>query len=336
MGGSGNGAVASQPAGGACTGRFPPERLSGARTLAAAGLLPRARKFALVRMSAWRLAGLMCVLAGAAHAQVAAKPSDGVSVATVAVTATPTTNPADLKELRPGILPGYLPRDQAIDSLALLGPAPLAGSPTASLDEAARLDAARLRDTPRWKVAARDASYQFPGAADAFACTIGVAINPTSTPHLNMLLRRTLADAGLATYKAKNQYNRIRPYVAANDNDTCYVGHQETLRKDGSYPSGHAAFGWAWALILAEALPEEANAIIKRGYEFGQSRVICGYHWQSDVNAGRLVGAAVVAQLHANPDFVAQLAEAKREIAAARASGAGKPDCTVDHAAVQR
>lgn len=283
------------------------------------------------------LASVLCVLAGAASAQGAAPAEGGKVVEGAASPATtlPTTNPGDLKELRPGVLPGYLPREEVIDSLALLGPAPEAGSATAAMDEAARQAASKLRDTPRWKVATRDASYQFPGAADAFACAIGVRIDEKTTPHLNMLLRRTLTDAGLASYKAKNKYMRLRPYVASNEHTTCYVGHEETLRHDGSYPSGHAAFGWAWGLVLAEALPSEANAILKRGYEFGQSRVVCGYHWQSDVNAGRLVGAAVVAQLHANPEFVAQLAAAKKEIAAARASGVAPPDCALDKAAAQ-
>ena len=59
-------------------------------------------------------------------------------------------------------------------------------------------------------------------------------------------------------------------------------------------------------------VPDRADAIIQRGYQFGQNRIQCGVHWQSDVDAGRLVGAAVVAQLHANADFNAQLAEARK------------------------
>jgi len=37
------------------------------------------------------------------------------------------------------------------------------------------------------------------------------------------------------------------------------------------------------------------------------SAPICGVHWQSDVDAGRLIGAAVVARLHADPVFRVQL-----------------------------
>jgi len=51
---------------------------------------------------------------------------------------------------------------------------------------------------------------------------------------------------------------------------------------------------------------------------FGQSRIICNVHWQSDVNQGRIMGAATVARLHADPGFLADLEAAKAEIAALR------------------
>ena len=47
----------------------------------------------------------------------------------------------------------------------------------------------------------------------------------------------------------------------------------------------------------------------------GESRVICGYHFQSDVDAARLVASAVVARLHADPGFQAQLEKARKEMA---------------------
>ncbi|HEY0207705.1 MAG TPA: phosphatase PAP2 family protein, partial [Acerihabitans sp.] len=41
-----------------------------------------------------------------------------------------------------------------------------------------------------------------------------------------------------------------------------------------------------------------------------------GYHWQSDVDAARVVASAVVATLHTNDAFIQQLAKAKAEIRA--------------------
>ena len=266
-----------------------------------------------------------CLVLGAAIA--CASPASAQSL--------PSTNPDELPQLRPGVVAGYIPREKLIDSLALLPPPPEAGSEAQASDDAARRAAIAIRKSARWKLAARDADYTSPKAVDAFACTIGITISPTATPHLNMLLKRTLVDAGLATYKAKIKYNRRRPFVAANDNTTCYPQDEEKLRKDGSYPSGHSAYGWAWALILAEMVPDKADAIIQRGFQFGQNRIICGVHWQSDVNAGRVVAAAVVAQLHTNADFKAQFGAAQKEVQAALANNP-TPDCALEREVTAR
>ncbi|HEX8056091.1 MAG TPA: phosphatase PAP2 family protein, partial [Novosphingobium sp.] len=104
-----------------------------------------------------------------------------------------------------------------------------------------------------------------------------------------------------------------RPFVA-HGNTTCLPRDEAMLRKDGSYPSGHSALGWGWALVLAELAPEKADAILQRGRDFGQSRLVCNAHWASDVDAGRLVAAATVARLHADPVFTADLAAARQEL----------------------
>jgi acid phosphatase (class A) len=148
-----------------------------------------------------------------------------------------------------------------------------------------------------------------------------------------MLLRRSLADAGLATYRAKDKYNRSRPFAVGNDR-ICTPEQEASLRKDGSYPSGHAALGWAWSLILTEIAPDRANAVIQRGLAFARSRQICGVHWQSDVMGGMIVGSAVVAQLHANADFVAQLGAARKEYEAARAGANAAIYCADEAAAL--
>jgi len=58
-------------------------------------------------------------------------------------------------------------------------------------------------------------------------------------------------------------------------------------------------------------------------------------HWKSDVEAGRTMGAAAVAKLHGNADFLAQLGAARSEIAAARSQGS-KPnrDCAAEASAL--
>ncbi len=237
-------------------------------------------------------------------------------------------------ELRSGIPAGYLANAARPDSLALVPPPPAANSAAFALDQATARGAAALRGTPRWQVATEDAELRFPQAAAAFSCALGAPVTQADTPQLYILLRRSLVDAGLSTYGAKDHYNRTRPFIA-NKTPMCTPAEADKLAKDGSYPSGHSAIGWAWALILAEAAPERAEAIFARGRAFSDSRIVCNVHWQSDVNEGRMMGAATVARLHADPTFRADLAAAKAELSAAWAKGA-KParDCQAEAAAL--
>lgn len=237
--------------------------------------------------------------------------------------------PTDLPDVRPGYVAGYLKPDQLPDTATLLPPPPAPGSAALAADEETYRTYAKLHAGPRSALAAKDAELTFPHAADVFSCTLDMPISKEATPHLNMLLRRVRMDASRANDKPKDLYKRARPFMVTRD-PSC-VPKEEPRYKPDSYPSGHASIGWAWALALAEIAPDRADAILKRGHAFGESRVICRVHYRSDVEAGRIVGAATVSRLHADPVFVAQMAEAKREIAAARAAGARSPlDCAAE------
>ncbi|MBH1963987.1 MAG: phosphatase PAP2 family protein [Comamonadaceae bacterium] len=242
---------------------------------------------------------------------------------------------AEVGEIRPGLVNGYLKRSELPDSLALLPPPPAEGSALLAADSEAYRALTALQKGPRGAQAAKDASLRPPTVTAHFACALGVSISEQHTPNLNMLLRRTLTDAGLSTYKAKDHYNRTRPFVAFNE-QSCTPAEEASLRKDGSYPSGHSALGWAWALVLTEMAPERTDALLQRGRSYIQSRGVCGVHWKSDIEAGRLMGAATVARLHDNDVFRAQLVAAKGEIATARTAGhvPAAADCAAEAAAL--
>ncbi len=219
----------------------------------------------------------------------------------------------DIKEIHKGILEGYLSEDEILNSLKLVPPPPQVGSAAFKLDQEIAAKYVSMDDDARKAQATKDAVLSFPEAAEAFNIVLDIKISEENTPHLYMILRRTLADAGLSTYAAKDHYQRQRPFMV-NNAPTCTPEEEEALRKDGSYPSGHTAIGWAWALILTEVFPDQANALMERGKEFGISRNVCNVHWHSDVVYGRMMGATAVAMLHANTDFRIDLEAAKKEI----------------------
>ena len=234
-------------------------------------------------------------------------------------------------EARAALAASYL-KGQAPNSLTLLPAPPAAGSAAQARDDASAKAAQAMRNGPRWKQAIQDANLQFPAVAETFACAVGAEISEATTPTLYRMLQRTMADIGLSTYPTKNKFQRTRPFVVTST-PSCTPDEEAFLRKDGSYPSGHSAIGWGWALIIAEAAPDRADAVLDRGRAFGQSRVVCNVHWLSDTEEGRVIAAATVARLHGEAEFRSDLEAASREIAAARSAGSNPMrDCAVESA----
>lgn len=245
-----------------------------------------------------------------------------------------TGQPVPAPESRPDVPAGYLLPTALPNSLALISPPPAGGSAALASDEEASRKGLALRGTPRWTLAAEDADLTFPHAAGTFSCAVNAPITEQETPHLYTLMRRALTDAGRSTSAAKEYYRRPRPFMVNNE-PTCTPDAEAFLRANGSYPSGHSAVGWAWALILTEIAPESTDAILARGRAFGESRVICNVHWQSDVVEGRFMGAGTVARLHGDATFRADLEAAKAELAAVRAKGLEPPrDCAAEASAL--
>ena len=241
-----------------------------------------------------------------------------------------------VKEIMPGMLEGYLAKEEQLDSKEFVLPSPSEESVLQAMDTAWAESMLALRGSARWDLATRDADLAFPAPANFFSCALGIPVSEQDTPSLYMLLRRTLTDIGLAPYTAKNAYQRERPFMVREET-VCTPQDEEALRKDGSYPSGHTSIGWGWALILTELAPDRAEAILARGRSFGESRNVCNAHWFSDVAAGRLVGAAAVARLHADEEFLKAMDAARADIDRARQAGlTPKVDCAAEAEALSK
>lgn len=213
---------------------------------------------------------------------------------------------------------GYLDKGAAPDASAFLPPPPAPGSLREQADVEAYRTSRALEGNERWRQAAADNEIETPSAPRTFDAALGVSFDPQKTPTLAILLGRMLGDLETIQTPAKTGYFRPRPFVT-EPAATCFAP-EPWLARSGSYPSGHAALGWAWALVLSEMAPDRADAILARGLAYGESRMICGVHYASDVEAGRLVGAAMVARLKAEPEFQRDFAQARRELQGQRAS----------------
>lgn len=217
---------------------------------------------------------------------------------------------------------GYLVKDNAPNAAAFLPPPPKPGSLRAQDDVAVYRETRAMSGSERWLQARADNEIETPAAPRIFDEALGVNFDPKRTPTLALLLGRMLGDLETIQTPAKRGFERVRPFVT-EPAATC-IEPETWLAASGSYPSGHAALGWAWALVLAELAPDRADALLARGLEYGESRVICGVHYRSDVEAGRLVGAAIVSRLQAEPEFQRDINQARRELSAQRRAAAGR------------
>ena len=168
------------------------------------------------------------------------------------------------------------------------------------------------QDKERAAIAIRDAVYGLDCIIREFSEPFGMQISKEETPEIYKVLRDGTATCDSICKLPKKYYMRCRPFMRMQE-PTLYPQDEPALRKNGSYPSGHTILGWSSALLLSEINPDRADTILARGYMYGESRVIVGAHWQSDVDAGRLAASAAYARLHTSERFLKQMRLARLE-----------------------
>ena len=164
----------------------------------------------------------------------------------------------------------------------------------------------------RAEIAIRDAVYSLECIMQEFSEPLGLKMSEEETPEIYTLLRDAKVTCENISGFPKYYYKRIRPFMRFHEH-TATPQFEPDLRRNFSYPSGHTILGWCSALLLSEINPERADTILARGMMYGESRVIVGAHWQSDVDAGRLAAAAVYARMHTSERFLKQMQLARQE-----------------------
>jgi len=248
----------------------------------------------------------------------------GVAVLSAALIATAHASPDRVKFLEGASAANLSPEQQNEEIKGYLAPGAvdpaIVPAPPAIDSAQDKVDVAWLKgsiaraDAERWQKAVDDDASVY----DRFSEALGVTIDRQTVPRLVRLLNRVSEDALAASTEAKKRFSRPRPFQRFALTRVC--GQAKPPKPEGaptkgtSYPSGHAVVSWAAALIMMEAAPANATPIVTRAVSYGESRVVCGVHFPSDVEAGRILGAAVVDKLFTVPEFRRDLICAKREV----------------------
>ena len=170
------------------------------------------------------------------------------------------------------------------------------------------------RQTPRGTLAAID---EVQSTSKAFSPVVGFLISPDETPEIYKLVEGARMDARAANRYAKEQFKRTRPFVYFNE-PSINPTTDELYKDSYSFPSGHSARGYVYALTLALVVPDSTEALMARAQDFALNRVICGRHWKSDTDASLVEATVVMSRLLSNAAFLEQLEKARKEYARLR------------------
>lgn len=173
-----------------------------------------------------------------------------------------------------------------------------------------------IRETERGQVAVDDAGIGAAYFMKRFSAGMEKEITPEKNPKLFELLLKAHATEVQAGASAKAYFERVRPYQQFKEPSG--IPEAEKPTDFTSYPSGHTHASWLVGMILTAIDPVDTESIMRIAYELGQSRVILGYHYQSDVDAGRVAGSITFARLCAMPEFLDMLQAAKDEFKTAK------------------
>lgn len=196
---------------------------------------------------------------------------------------------------------GRMPPEQRLaDRLAAATTPELTSARTAAvmvLRELGRVDVAVYRaiaDTPtpildRWMRRVSDAADRS-GLWLVIAAVMVAAGGGDGRRAARAGLVAVVVDSAVVNAGFKIAAHRRRP-----DRDRAGVpaGRQVPMPHSASFPSGHAASGFAFANAVAQTLPVVAAPLRLLACVVGYSRIHTGVHYPSDVVVGAVIGASV-------------------------------------------
>ena len=152
-------------------------------------------------------------------------------------------------------------------------------------------------------------------SAELFAATLGPRFDLAKLPATAALLKAVDNEQSVVANMAKRYFLRNRPW--AIDPKLVACDYKPNAAPFTSYPSGHATLSYSMGFVLAKLMPDKAQPILDRAQEYAYSRVVCGAHYPSDIEASHVLGTELAMLMLESPRFQAQFKVSRAELQAA-------------------
>lgn len=199
----------------------------------------------------------------------------------------------------------YYAATKQIEIVNVLPPPPAAGSVAAEQDLATVLDVQRKR-TPA-QIASAQADVEL--SIFRFQSVLGAQFAPANLPYTIKFFEHVHGDGRAVIGQAKDYYHRLRPYNVSPD-------VKVVVERPGnrSFPSGHTAYAYVTAIVLANMVPEKKAEIFARADEYAWNRVVGGVHFPTDLASGKTAATVIVSTLMQDPVYQSEFTKAKAEV----------------------
>ncbi len=195
-----------------------------------------------------------------------------------------------------------------VDVARIVGLPPAMNSPEQKREFDEVLQISQNRTPEREKAAIAD-QYQ---TLARFLEGAGIPFAGSEHREVRLLFREAQVELSIVLLGVRRLTNRQRPFTVWNKVRVkpCPGGRPEGT----SFPAGHAATAALYADLLTEAAPELAAKVEERVTDYNESRLVCGFHYRSDLAAGDKAGRAVAKALLAERAFRSRFDETRAEI----------------------
>jgi len=174
-------------------------------------------------------------------------------------------------------------------------------TPPAETSDKTKAELAELRQLQKERSPSANTAMQYYNAVPAtqrwhdlaFVLARAEKQSPNRQARLATILHTALHDAVIATWAAKYQFNRKPPSQLAPDVIPAVLITGAGTVPEPSYPSEHAALVGTAVGILTAFFPKEEANLKAMAAELGQTRLLMGANYRSDIDAGFTLGQAV-------------------------------------------